>query len=755
MEKERLNSSICNSPKDDYRALRIGFRSSFPYENDSKKSQDTDSESLSSDSDIPNLREEMSRGGSITTEAGSMPVSISGSDNEPLGIAPDAAENGMKNRENKEMLTPMMSNIQIQQFFPRPPHCPKLNPTPQGTPQPYSHMSRGGSTTSEAKSMPSSISGSDNEQLGCTPDSAVNGMQNREYKQMPKPMMSNIQIQQFFPHPPQCPNLNPQGTYQPYSLMSGGWYTTAEAGSMPSSISGSDNEQLSSAPEASENGMQNREYKWTQTPMMSNIQIQKSFPQAPYWPNLNPSPQGTHQPYSHRAQNHKTHASNHEQPRLHHQQQHGKLCSVQQNLRQVAPQHQQPGPEQTLRFPVPMVPQHAPVYQQQVQAWPYPQPPVYQLIPQTQQYNQAPIQQPILIVPPHMQVVHQQQYPHWESSCLDSQSESSVGSTYPSVVSIPGYPGSYNDHNLRNQLTVRPLSTQCNPSSQVINRGLFHSQGAPAFSYNAQGCSIPSNMKCSNNQMTVTVPSSIPGQPRLNLETNSSDRNINITPTKETSMNSPQNLRREDDIYTENFSYVEEKHGRHSNLYVNWSGNSDQLKNELERKSLEVHCIRITPIKGLWNVVFDSHPSARKAFNTQRDIKIRMVPPRNSKRHWFRNPGSNFLVKYETNCRLAIRARKAVTSDLVGELLMSGSKSEEQKGCFIWADRLKGHRIRIVGCVGKFMFPSERVIDMEEIPSDVGNNEPIGWVSYRGRYTREVFAVRTTGNILQDYIYDG
>jgi len=255
--------------------------------------------------------------------------------------------------------------------------------------------------------------------------------------------------------------------------------------------------------------------------------------------------------------------------------------------------------------------------------------------------------------------------------------------------------------------------------------------------------------------MTVTVPSSIPRQPRLRLETTSSNLHINIAPTQQASRNSPLNLRREGAIWTENFSYVEEKHERHSNVYVNWSGTADQLRNELVRKSLKVHSIRITPIKGLWNVVFDSHQSARKAFNTQREIKVRMVPPRSSKRHWFRNPSSNFLVKYETNCRLAIRARKALTSDLVGELLMSGSNSEEQKGCYIWADRLKGHRIRIVGCVGKFMFPSERVIDMQEIPSELVDNEPIGWVSYRGRYTREVFAVRITGNQLEDYIYDG
>jgi len=273
----------------------------------------------------------------------------------------------------------------------------------------------------------------------------------------------------------------------------------------------------------------------------------------------------------------------------------------------------------------------------------------------------------------------------------------------------------------------------------------------PPFYVNAQGSSIPSNMISSNTQtMEMTVPSSIPRQPQLKLEKSSSNLQINIAPKQQPSTYSnPIEKGREDAIYMENFSYREELHEGRSNLYVNWTGTADQLREEFKLKSLEVHSIQSTTIKDLWNVVFDSHPSARKAFNTQREIKIRMVPPRNSEKHWFRNPGSKFLVKYETKCRLAVREGKAVTSNLVGELLMS-----EQKGCYIWADRLKGHRLRIVGCVGKFMFPWERVIDMHEVPSKHGGNEPIGWVSYRGRYTRVVFATRITGNLLQEYIYD-
>merc|ERR550534_83761 len=275
--------------------------------------------------------------------------------------------------------------------------------------------------------------------------------------------------------------------------------------------------------------------------MISNIQMQQSVPQSPH-PNLNIFPQGTHQPYSHRAQNHVTYVSNHEQiPQLHHQQQHDIFGSgsVQQHLHQVyAPQHQQPGLEQTLQFPVSMVPPRALVYQQQVQAYPYPEPPVYQPISQTLQYNEGPLQQP-LVAPQHTRIVHLQQYPHRESSCSDSQSGSSVGSSYPSALRSPGYRRLYNDHNLRKQPTIMPLSTQCYPFSQVINRGLFHSNGTPPFSFNAQGSSIPSDMKCGNNQLTErTVPSVIPIQPQLKPVTTSSNLNINIAPKQQTSTNS-------------------------------------------------------------------------------------------------------------------------------------------------------------------------------------------------------------------------
>jgi len=304
---------------------------------------------------------------------------------------------------------------------------------------------------------------------------------------------------------------------------------------------------------------------------------------------------------------------------------------------------------------------------------------------------------------------------------------------------------------------------------------------------NAQGCPIASDMKCIINQKSeMTVPSSTPGQSQQEQDNASLKTDIDVTPPKKTSRKTqpcvkkkgrsgyihtdidvtpPKQSSRKTQpcvkkkgksgyIHTENFNYKEERHAKHSNLYVNWSGTANQLREVLQRECLEIHSIQSTSIMDLWNVVFDSHSSARKAFTTQREIKIRMVPPRRSKKNWLRNPSPKFLVQYEIKCRLDVRQGKALGKDLVGVLLMSRSSNGECEGCRIWADQLKGHRIRIVGCVGKFMFPSKRVIDMKEIPENLSGNDPIGWVSYRNRRTREDYVTRISGNLLQDYIYN-
>jgi len=533
--------------------------------------------------------------------------------------------------------------------------------------------------------------------------------------------------------------------------------TTSEIGSVPLSMSGSNSAPTGSAPEASESELQIGEtFK-----KMLITNIQQSSPQTYQSPHITPSKHDTHQPNSHGAQNNQTYPINHEQHHhVHHQQQYDNFSSVQQHPNWVyTPQHQHPGLEQTSQFPMSMDMRYAQFYQQQVQPSPSPQPSVHQVTSQTPQYGQSVLIPPSPLVVPHTQIIDQHQYPNWEVNCSDTQSVSSVGSSYPSVMSTPVFLGSYWDSNVGSQPIISPLSAQCYPVSQMIQQNVVPSHKLPPCDLNnARGCSVPSEIKCSSNGMTELTVTSTPGQPQLELDTAKVNTHINIDPLHQTityNQQSPKKKRSEGYIHTESFSYSCEEHERHSNLYVNWTGRADQLRDILELKSLEVHSIESTAIKDLWNVVFDSHSSAKKAFTTQREIKIRMVPPRKSKKNWIRNPSPKFLVQYEIKCRLDVREGKALAKDLVGVLLMSRSSGDERKGCHIWADQLKGHRIRIVGCVGKFMFPSKRVIDMKEIPGKSVGNEPIGWVSYRNRHTREDYVTRISGTRLQDYIYNG
>jgi len=555
---------------------------------------------------------------------------------------------------------------------------------------------------------------------------------------------------------------------------------TTKEGTIPISKSGSNNA-ATNGQDTGENGLQNGRYlEKMLIPMFGNIKIDQSAHQPRQSPNFFPSRHEVPQPHSRPTQNFWPQPKNHEQHlRLNDQQQNDKLSPVQQHANQVSTsQHQQPGlgdGQQNFQFPV-VDARYVPVYQQQVQPSPSPQPPVYQLTPPTPQYGQSLLIQPSPLVTPKeygpngsnsTTPTDQQQYPWQEVSCSDTQSVSSVGSSYPSAVSTPvyqgtstpAYQGTYYDPNLVNQFMISPLSTQGYPSSQMITNIYPSYEMPPFYLNNAQGCSIPNNMECNINQMTeMRMPSSIPRQPHLELETAPANTHINIAPPWHRNTKSRSSLAskgRDSSIYTKSFNYAEQQHPRHSNLYVNWAGTADQLRGELEQRSLEVHSIFSTTVRGLWNVVFDLHSSARKAFTTQREIKIRMVPPRRSKKNWFRNPSPKFLVQYETKCRLDVRQGKAVVHDLVGVLLMSRSSSQERKGCYIWADQLKGHRIRIVGCVGKFMFPTKRVIDMKEIPQNPVGNAPIGWVSYRNRHTREEYVTRISGNLLQEYIYNG
>jgi len=201
----------------------------------------------------------------------------------------------------------------------------------------------------------------------------------------------------------------------------------------------------------------------------------------------------------------------------------------------------------------------------------------------------------------------------------------------------------------------------------------------------------------------------------------------------------------EKDVWLGSCNYAECWHEGGSNLYVTWSGSRGELVEKLHSFKLEVGGVFRTSDQNLWNVMFESHPTARKAFTMQHLIRLRMVPPKTTNRIWFRNPSPKFLVQYETKRRLVVRKGRAECHDIVGELL---------KGCLITADQLKGHRIRVVCCEGSFMFPGGKIVEMKGVLNESSEKTSLGWVSHRCKYTKESLVIRRSWNMLSDYIYN-
>jgi len=232
------------------------------------------------------------------------------------------------------------------------------------------------------------------------------------------------------------------------------------------------------------------------------------------------------------------------------------------------------------------------------------------------------------------------------------------------------------------------------------------------------------------------------------------------------SVNNHQNSRNatvaweDDDIWPGTCTYLESEQNSGSTLFATWFTSRALLVGRLRNFQFEVKHIHSTTDNSVFNVVFESHACARKAFTMQRTIRVRMVPPKKSYFKWSRNPSPNFLVKYETERPLIIRKGKAETNDTVGVLLPLESK--EQKRCFVWADQLKGHCIRIVGCKGSLKYSEGTIVEMKGISNKLegviqkeGRMQSLGWVSYRSKCTNEMFVKRRSGNLLSDYIYRG
>jgi len=201
----------------------------------------------------------------------------------------------------------------------------------------------------------------------------------------------------------------------------------------------------------------------------------------------------------------------------------------------------------------------------------------------------------------------------------------------------------------------------------------------------------------------------------------------------------------EENVWFGNCKYDEYLHNGASNLFITWSGSKTKLVEIFKRFSLNVLDVKRTNDENVSNVIFESHRMARKAFTHQCETRLRTVPPRNSHLNWLRNPSPKFPVLFEAKCRLVIKNGKAESHAIVGELL---------EGCLIWADQLKGRRIRVASCEGRFMFPGGKIVEMKGLPHMSAVKSSLGWITYRCKHTKELLIKRRSMHLLSHYILD-
>lgn len=268
---------------------------------------------------------------------------------------------------------------------------------------------------------------------------------------------------------------------------------------------------------------------------------------------------------------------------------------------------------------------------------------------------------------------------------------------------------------------------------------------------NAPKYSFPQRISCNINvEPVATVCQSAPQKPTsvsracINSEENPAKMLINPIFSGE-SVEKIQNTAGEDDenLWQGNLRYKEWRNGG-SNLFITWSGRKAELVKKLHSFKLKVRNISGTSDKNIVNVIFQTHPIARKAFTMQNQLRVRIVPPKNSRRLWWRNPSANFLVKFETRCQLVVKEGKAECHGVVGELL---------PGCLITADQLKGDRLRVLCCAGSFKFPGGKIVKMKGDLDTSHEKASLGWVSYRCEHTKATLVIRRSWNKLGDYIY--
>jgi len=178
--------------------------------------------------------------------------------------------------------------------------------------------------------------------------------------------------------------------------------------------------------------------------------------------------------------------------------------------------------------------------------------------------------------------------------------------------------------------------------------------------------------------------------------------------------------------------------------------NAEALRETFTREGLEIRNIWRTKTLGVLAVMFATHEIAKQAFTRQKEIGVRLVPQSSTRRYWYKNPSPTFHVIYETTRRLTVKSGKSFSNRTVGDLLMKNARRE--RGCIIWADQMKGYRLRVVGFVGKFVKADGRVIVCNKPPSTEERNV-IGWVSTQCNVTKTKFVLRLSGNQIADYLY--
>merc|ERR1719233_2160325 len=176
--------------------------------------------------------------------------------------------------------------------------------------------------------------------------------------------------------------------------------------------------------------------------------------------------------------------------------------------------------------------------------------------------------------------------------------------------------------------------------------------------------------------------------------------------------------------------------------------NVEKLQLILRERGLDVQDIGKTRTPGVLVVLFKTHEFAKRAFTTQQEIGIRMVPPKFTRRYWFKNASPKFPVIFETTRRLTVKTGKSSSNVKIGDFLMMDAK--KGRGCLILADQLKGHRMRVVGYIGQFMNTDGHIVEQKYMLKQ----NIVGWISTQSHQTGQKFVIRKSMNKIEDYVYN-